>query len=117
MSFSASTPIYLQVVDRLKRDIVSGRRAPGERLESVRALAEGYGINLNTVQRACAQLEREGVIVTRRGVGSFVTEDRALLERLREEMADEVAARFRAEMEALGFTWEEAQARLRGGNA
>ena len=55
--------------------------------------------------------------MTRRGVGSFVTEDRALLERLREEMADEVAARFRAEMEALGFTWEEAQARLRGGNA
>ena len=116
MSFSASIPIYLQVVDRLKRDIVSGRRAPGERLESVRALAEGYGINLNTVQRACAQLEREGVIVTRRGVGSFVTEDRALLATIA-EMADEVAARFRAEMEALGFTWEEAQARLRGGNA
>ena len=115
MQFSTSSPIYLQVMDCIKREIISGRRCPGERVESVRALAAFYGINLNTMQRACSELEREGVLVTRRGVGSFVTEDQELIHRLREHMAHELVGHFRREMAALGFTEEEMTMRLRGG--
>ena len=115
MQFSTSSLIYLQVMDCIKREIISGRRCPGERVESVRALAAFYGINLNTMQRACSELEREGVLVTRRGVGSFVTEDQELIHRLREHMAHELVEHFRREMAALGFTEEEMTMRLRGG--
>lgn len=110
--FSASAPIYLQVMDHIKRAIVSGGLRPGERVESVRALAARYGINLNTMQRACAELEREGLIETRRGVGSFVTEDAARLAALRERLAAELTEEFLARMAALGFTRAETAARL-----
>ena len=87
VQFSASIPIYIQVMGDMKRDMVAGALPAGGRVDSVRALAARYGINLNTMQRACAELEREGLLVTRRGIGSFVTEDRERLEALREEMA------------------------------
>lgn len=112
MRLSASAPIYLQVMDHIKRAIVSGGLRPGERVESVRALAARYGINLNTMQRACAELEREGLIETRRGVGSFVTEDAARLAALRERLAAELTEEFLARMAALGFTQAETAARL-----
>ena len=112
MQFSASVPIYLQVMDDIKRGIVSGALPPGGRVESVRVLAARYGINLNTMQRACAELEREGLIETRRGVGSFVTEDAARLSAARERLAAELTEEFLARMSGLGFTRAEVRARL-----
>ena len=113
MRFSASAPIYLQVMDHIKRAIVSGGLRPGERVESVRALAARYGINLNTMQRACSELEREGVVETRRGIGSFVTGDGARIAALREEKARELARSYLEGMAGLGFPRAEALERLK----
>ena len=113
VQFSASIPIYLQVMGDMKRDMAAGALPAGGRVDSVRALAARYGINLNTMQRACTELEREGLLVTRRGIGSFVTEDRERLEALREEMARGLAQAYLEGMAGLGFGRAEAEARLK----
>ena len=64
MEFRNSIPIYLQVMEDMKREMVTGGLPAGSRVESVRALAARYGINLNTMQRVCAELERQGYEVT-----------------------------------------------------
>ena len=68
-------PIYEQIMDNLRRLIISGGVAPGERLPSVRELAAQLAINPNTIQRAYRQLEMEGWIVTVPGKGCFVCSD------------------------------------------
>ena len=67
--FQDHLPIYAQLMDTLKRRIVTGRYLPGEKLPSVRELAAEAGINPNTVQRAFSELEREGLIYTQRATG------------------------------------------------
>src|SRR3954468_22680464 len=67
------TPIYAQLDRALRAAIVTGRLRPGEQLPTVRQLAVDLQINANTVARVYAELEREGVLETRRGVGSFVS--------------------------------------------
>lgn len=61
--FQDHLPIYAQLMDTLKRRIITGRYLPGEKLPSVRELAAEAGINPNTVQRAFSELEREGLII------------------------------------------------------
>ena len=75
VQFSASIPICLQVMGDMKRDMAAGALPAGGRVDSVRALAARYGINLNTMQRACAELEREGLLVTRRGYRAQTIEE------------------------------------------
>jgi GntR family transcriptional regulator len=70
-----NTPIYQQVVHQVKEAILKGVLAPGERLPSVRELATTLIINPNTIQKAYQELERQGVIITVRGRGSFVDEN------------------------------------------
>lgn len=70
--FDATIPIYLQIMNDIKRDIVTGRLGQGAKLPSVRECAEANTVNPNTVQRAYQELEREGVSETRRGMGTFV---------------------------------------------
>ena len=85
--FDTSRPIYAQIVERLKAKILAGVYPPGGHLDSVRDLAAAAGVNPNTMQRALAQLEAEGLVYTERTTGRFVTEDTALLEQLRDETA------------------------------
>ena len=112
MQFSASVPIYLQVMEDMKREMVTGGLPAGSRVDSVRVLAGRYGINLNTMQRVCAELEREGLLETRRGVGSFVTGDWSRLAGLREEMAQALVQGYVQGMAGLGFSRLEAAERL-----
>ena len=65
-------PVYLQIIDQVKRDIALGRLAREERLPTVRQLAQQLAINPNTIAKAYRQLEQEGIIVTRAGAGAFV---------------------------------------------
>ena len=65
-------PVYLQIIDQVKRDIAQGRLAHEERLPTVRQLARQLAINPNTIAKAYRQLEQEGIIVTRAGAGAFV---------------------------------------------
>ncbi|NMB59723.1 MAG: GntR family transcriptional regulator [Chloroflexi bacterium] len=103
MKFNPTVPIYLQIMDVTKKDVVTGVLARGERVESVRALAEKFGVNLNTMQRACSELEREGVIYTQRGVGSFVTEDDNIIRAVKEQMCGGIVTEFVNGMRSLGF--------------
>lgn len=69
---SSSRPVYVQVIDQIKRDIALGRLIEGDRLPTVRDLAIRLAINPNTIAKAYKLLEQEGVIVTRAGAGAFV---------------------------------------------
>ena len=96
--FDASRPIYAQLVERLKARILAGTYPPGGHLDSVRDLAAAAGVNPNTMQRALAQLESEGLVRTERTSGRYVTEDTKLIEQLRAAAAHDIAADFLEKM-------------------
>ncbi len=108
MEYNSSLPIYLQVANLIKRDIVTGKRELGEKLPSVRELAVSYTINPNTVSRVYKELEMEGVCFTRRGMGTFVTENPKKVKSMKEEMAGTLIREFLEGMQQLGFTRVEA---------
>lgn len=110
--FDISRPIYAQLVERIKARILAGVYPPGAHLESVRELAAAAGVNPNTMQRALAQLETEGLVHTERTSGRFVTEDTDLIEQLRAVEAHEIAADFLEKMRSIGYTPEKAAALL-----
>ena len=102
--FSNDAPIYSQLIHQIQVGIVSGAFPPGQRLPSVRDLATEAGVNPNTMQRALNELEREGLLVSERTSGRFVTKDTAQIDAMRRQLAEEAAARFRREMQTLGFS-------------
>ena len=110
--FDASRPIYAQLVERLKARILAGTYPPGGHLDSVRDLAAAAGVNPNTMQRALAQLETEGLVRTERTAGRFVTEDTALIEQLRADTAQTLAADFLEKMRGIGYSPAQAAALL-----
>ncbi|MCC8104235.1 MAG: GntR family transcriptional regulator [Clostridiales bacterium] len=108
MEYNTAIPIYLQVMTSIKRDIVTGRIQPGEKLPSVRDLAVQYSINPNTVSRVYRELEMEKVCFTRRGMGTFVTEDAEIVSQLRETMAQDLVGQFLEGIRGLGIPESEA---------
>lgn len=103
MNFDPMAPIWLQVATRLKQQIVTGVLPPGVKLPGGRDLALQFGINPNTAARIYQELEREGVCDTRRGLGTFVTDDEEKIRALREEMALQSVRRFMADLSGLGL--------------
>lgn len=103
MEFDARVPIYLQIMEKVKKDIVLERLKPGDKMPSVRILAGELQVNVNTVQRVYQELEREKVIFTQRGIGSFITEDEKTIQQLKQGMAQEVLKNFVQGMEELGY--------------
>lgn len=114
--FDSSRPIYAQLVERLKARILAGTYQSGGHLDSVRDLAAAAGVNPNTMQRALAQLEAEGLIRTERTSGRFVTEDTDLIEQLRASAARNIAADFLEKMRSIGYTPQQAAELLRSWN-
>ncbi len=108
-TFDNNIPIYIQLVEQLKINIISGKIAVGERLPSVRDLALQLKVNPNTVQKALAELEEIGLIFTERTNGKFVTEDKALIEKYKTEYANEVTAKYLKTMEDIGFARRETE--------
>ena len=102
MEYNPSLPIYLQVANSIKRDIVTGKLEPGAKLPSVRDLAVEYTINPNTVSRVYRELEMENVCFTRRGTGTFVTQDPEKVRTMRREMAGTLIYEFLEGMKQLG---------------
>lgn len=100
-------PIYLQLVERIQVMIVSGLYEPGAKLPSVRDYAAEAAVNPNTMQKAFAELERSGLIITQRTNGRTVTDDVALIKQIRNQLAREQAATFMQRMEELGVSKEE----------
>jgi len=106
----SSRPIWLQLTEQLSRRIVTGVYPPGTRFPTVRELATEAGVNPNTMQRAIAQLESAGLVTTNRTAGRTVTEDTAVLDAMRQQLAKELRTRYYSEMEALGYSRAEAAA-------
>lgn len=100
-------PIYMQIMNNVREAIASGELAPGERVASVRELAGEFEVNPNTMQRALNELEREGLLVSERTSGRFVTKDAVLIGELKKRMACEAADKFRREMAVLGYSEQE----------
>lgn len=106
-TFKDDRPIYSQLVEQIKIKIISGEWELGGRLSSVRELAEQAGVNPNTMQRALAELERDGLVHSKRTSGRFVTEDEDMIKGVREAVAAENIAAFMESMKRLGFTENE----------
>ena len=102
-------PIYAQLVERIQMQIVSGMYSPGGKLPSVRELASEAAVNPNTMQKAFAELERSGLIVTMRTNGRVVTEDEDLIQQIRNGLAEEHVKTFMSSMKELGFNEREMQ--------
>lgn len=102
--FQNDIPIYLQVVDQVKLQILSGQLKPGDKISSVREMASTLGVNPNTIQRAFLELEHQGFITTQRAVGRFVSEDTDFIERCRQEKIQETIQQFVLQMETFGVT-------------
>lgn len=110
--FSNDAPIYAQLIQQIKVGIVTGAFPPGERLPSVRDLATEAGVNPNTMQRALAELERDGLMYSQRTAGRFVTEDQAMIEQVKRGLAERHIETFLEAMGQLGFQREEIVALL-----
>lgn len=103
-----SEPIYLQIVGFVKRGIVSGEIPDGDEMPSRRILSALLGVNPNTVQKACRQLEEEGILVSHAGSKSFVTYTPERRERLTAELVAAGAAAAALKLKRMGITLEEA---------
>ncbi len=101
-------PIWPQLSQQLARRIIAGVYPPGSRLPSVRELAAEAGVNPNTMQRALAQLEQEGLAKADRTAGRLVTQDRQILESVRLREAQAVIQGYYEAMSALGYSRERA---------
>jgi GntR family transcriptional regulator len=94
-------PIYLQIMEEIKKRAVRGQYPPGAQLPSVREMAPEMGVNPNTIARVYSELEREGFLLTRRGQGSYITEDASRIEHEREMLTEAAVKRFVEEVTAL----------------
>ena len=106
-------PVFIQIMEKLKRDIVTGSYRPGDKLPSVRELAAEAAVNPNTMQRAFSELEREGLVYTKRTNGRFITEDLYMISQLKEQMALDAISQFLNSMQQLGFSGKETLALLK----
>lgn len=105
--FHASKPIYLQVVDRIYFSIVRGEIKHGEKLPSVRDMAVHMGVNPNTIQRTYTEMERDGMVETKRGQGTYVKNDPVVVVELRNRIKTGIVEEFVESMNEIGLTKDE----------
>jgi len=105
--FNNERPIYIQLVEKIRIEIVSGNLKSGERLPSVRELALTAKVNPNTMHKALAELESEGLVYTERTNGKFVTNNKELIEKVKKQLAEEKVKAYLNDMKNIGITYEE----------
>ena len=105
--FDENIPIYIQIMDLIKKQMISKEFQPGEKLPSVRDLSKQLEVNPNTVQRAYVEMEREMLVNTKRGQGTFIVDEPEVILKLRQEMVLNRVATFVKEMEEFGFSHDE----------
>ncbi|MBE6024275.1 MAG: GntR family transcriptional regulator [Cellulosilyticum sp.] len=105
--FDNSKPIYIQLVEALQFKIISGSIPIGGKLSSVRELAEEAGVNPNTMQRALAELERQGLVFANRTSGRYVTEDEEHIKAIRKQYAIGKIQEVTTALIQLGYSKEE----------
>lgn len=107
-SFNNDKPVYAQIVDEIKLRIASGQYAPGERIQSVRDLAEEARVNPNTMQKALSEIERDGYIISLRTSGKYITDDEKLIESMRNSHAQHLISSFADEINKMGISMNDA---------
>ena len=101
--FDNNVPIYIQLVEILKKEIIKGILEPGERIPSVRDLAFKLKVNPNTLQKALGELEEMKLIYTERTNGKFVTNDYKLINKFKEKYANKLVDKFINDMKSIGM--------------
>lgn len=107
MKFESNLPIYVQIVDLIKRQIVTSELKEGDKLPSVRDIATELKVNPNTIQRSYQELERKNLVFTQRGMGTFVTEDENIIDELKNSMAVNIINDFILNMKSIGYKPED----------
>ena len=110
MRYENDRPIYLQVIEDISRRLIQGELALGEKLPSVREMAVQYQINPNTASRVYKEMESRGLCYTKRGMGTFITEDSGMIKMiktLQSEMAEDCLDTFLQGMQAIGIDLDE----------
>jgi GntR family transcriptional regulator len=112
LDFRSGQPIYLQLVEQIRRLIASGELKPGDQLPTVRQLATDLRINFNTVARAYRLLDEAGLISTQHGRGTYIWEapSEETTRQLRLQALEELTARYLSETARLGFSYAEVSA-------
>ncbi len=106
-NLNSDRPIFIQIIEKIQMDIISGAYRPGDKLPYVRELAQEASVNPNTMQKALSELERTGLVYSQRTSGRFITEDTIMIDQLKSELAKEVVTEFLETMQKLGFQREE----------
>lgn len=106
MEFSNDLPIYQQIMNMIKYDIVSGKIPSGQKLLSTRDLAIKLKVNPNTIQRVYKELETEEVCQSKRGLGTFVTEEDEVILMMKEALVEEMVKTFIEGMTKLNYSRE-----------
>ena len=106
--FDNERPIYIQLVEIIRVQIVSGKFQKGQKIPSVRELALTMKVNPNTMQKALVELENEKLIYTERTNGKYVTEDESLIEKVKKELAKEKVNNYLNSMNDIGISYDEA---------
>lgn len=107
MNFDNNRPIYIQIIEYIKISILNGKYESKTKLPSVRELALYFKINPNTIQRALLELEKEQLIITKRTLGKFVTEDEKKIKKLKIEFANQIIDKFLSNMKELNISKSE----------
>lgn len=105
--FDNDRPIYIQLVELIKIEIISGRLKMGEKIPSVREFAISAKVNPNTVQKALAELERDELIITQRTNGKFVTTNEEIIKKYKNQIIAEKVNHFVNDMLRLGINAKE----------
>ena len=105
--FDNERPIYIQLVEIIRIEIVSGKLEKGQRLPSVRELALIMKVNPNTIQKALSELENEKLIYTERTNGKYVTSDEALIKNVKKQLAKEKVNNYLNSMKSIGISFDE----------
>lgn len=106
-NLQSDRPIYTQIIEQMELKISSGIYPLGSRLPSVRDLAQEASVNPNTMQRALAKLEENGLLYTNRTSGRFVTEDVNMIKQVKNKLAQDQVNEFLKKMGELGFENED----------
>lgn len=103
MKFKDNVPIYLQIKSLINQQIIAGKYALGAKLPSVRDLSVQLEVNINTIQKAINELVQEGVVVTKRGLGNFVTENLQIVDELKEQLINQTIGDMYESLTAMGL--------------
>lgn len=102
-NLNSDRPIFIQIVERIEMDIISGKYKPGDKLPSVRDLAAEAAVNPNTMQKVFTELERTGLVFSQRTTGRFITEDTSMIDELKSTLAKDKITELLSFMQQLGF--------------